>query len=502
MTTLYDYQVEARDAVLASNKGRVILPTGTGKSTIQASVIESLISKAEGHGVYVILTPRILLTNQLMSTTVNYLKSVGKTNLKLVTIHSGNGADLYDEEEVTDEDKCIFDTMQNSVCITKDAVIGELVKGMSTMSPTIVCCTYQSVSTLIYALVDLGIKAKQVLCDEAHYITEKRNFDNIVMMDSVTERIHYFTATQKTSSSTTKGLGMNNGDVYGEVIFRRIPKQMIELGRMVAPRIHSAVGEKDVNVAALITKAFDEHQQQINVDAGVEVDAKVMVCCNGTMPLEQIRNNKDLQKWANDNNVTVFAITSKYGAWKNNEKYEKRDKFLQDLRNHTGRALILHVAILTEGIDVPDMSGVLFLRDMGMCRFLQSLGRTTRMLSCDIGKTVGDRRKKFAYAIIIDIIDDAEVADQYSNLRKMTVSMREAGFDAVEPVISGYDKGVDVDNDIESTNLRERRIRQWNELNTQIDQEIEAEQIAISVYTIVNDTSKTDEEQAKELLGI
>jgi superfamily II DNA or RNA helicase len=61
---LWDYQIEARDAVLNSQIGQVISPTGTGKSVIQSSVFEELIkgSMVNGKsvfGIYVILTPRI-----------------------------------------------------------------------------------------------------------------------------------------------------------------------------------------------------------------------------------------------------------------------------------------------------------------------------------------------------------------------------------------------------------------------------------------------------------
>lgn len=489
-TTLRQYQVEAVAEVLSTEVGQVILPTGTGKSTIQAAVIESLIAQNNNFSVYVILTPRILLTNQLMTTVSQHLlMTAGITNLKALTVHSGNTAKTVSDDEEDEVTIALFSGLQNKATTSTEEVKLSVLEAKTQNRPLLICCTYDSVERMLGGLVQAGASITQVLCDEAHYITEKTHNENIVAAKNLSARIHYFTATQKITTSAA-GLGMNNVDVFGEVIFRRTPREMIEAGYMVQPRIHSVLAGKETSISKITMDAFIEH------DKVVVGEAKMLVCCNGTKVVEEIRKNESLQEWAKENNVAIFSVTSKYGARKDDTLFAKRDEFLAELKAYSGKAIVLHVAILTEGIDVPNMTGVLFVRNMAKCRFLQSLGRATRKLAIDLGKPIDQCVKQFAYAIVIDRVDDGEARDQYASLTNMVKEMREAGYEPKETIYTESDIGTDADDEIDDTNTRDRRIKAEKTANDEVDHELESLDIAM-----ILSSDKSDEEKAMELFG-
>ena len=67
LSKLYDYQLKAVEATDKNEKGIVCMPTGTGKTFVQASVIaKEILEKGGEFGVYVINAPRIMLSYQLL----------------------------------------------------------------------------------------------------------------------------------------------------------------------------------------------------------------------------------------------------------------------------------------------------------------------------------------------------------------------------------------------------------------------------------------------------
>lgn len=470
---LRPYQLEACAAIINSTRGQCILPTGTGKSTIEAAVIEHLLQVDSGFNVYVILTPRILLTNQLMETVVDDLLSANIRNIKTLTVHSASSVTFYDEDDVSIEEKAIYDSLGNKATTNPMDISNAVIKAYRDNTPILVCCTYDSVLQLIkgleYASNELGvtITVKQSLCDEAHYITERDNNENICKLNNISDRIHYLTATRKLTTSAA-GLGMNNINLFGDVLYMKEPRYMIDNGYMVEPCIHHAITGKDTSYGKIVMDSYDEHSKHVNGNP------KLIVHCNGTKTVEEIRNNKHLIEYAKNNNIAIYSITSANGAYRNEHFYINRNDFLSDLRNDQGRAIVLHIAILTEGIDIPDMSGGLFLRNMGTARFLQAVGRTTRMLPCDYGVELKNRIKKYAYVICVDRQNDSEANDSYTNLIEMTRKMRLAGFEAKEVIWSEIDIGTDPKDDgLTDNNLRSRRAKAFKTALDKTDHEIE-----------------------------
>lgn len=453
---LRKYQIDARNAVINSVLGQVIAPTGTGKSIIQGAVFDSLIKARSGFGVYVVLTPRIMLTNQLMKDVGKQLVKAG-IDLSTLTIHSGEAETfgISADEDIDDYTRSVFANMGNKSTTDSEEAMVVIKDAQASQKPLLICCTYDSAPALRKALQELEIKANQVVCDEAHYIVEKKFNKNIAELKSFTSRMHFFTATQKITKGE-QGNGMNNEEFYGKVVFRRAPRQMIEEGFMVRPRIHYELAEPNASWARMVSDAYTEHQLHVTNNA------KMLVCCNGTKTVKEIADAPGFREWCKEQSITVFAVTSAYGATVDGVEYD-RSPFLKKLRECAGKAIVLHINILTEGIDVPDISGVMFIRNMGLTRFLQSLGRATRVLKEDAGKATDNFEencklwtKPYAWAIVAE--RSGEFEGKTADLRQMVEDMRAAGFEPTEEVVIAVDRAKKIKEEFVPCNEKDPKV--------------------------------------------
>jgi superfamily II DNA or RNA helicase len=440
-----DYQIEAHSRCLATNIGKVIHPTGSGKSRIQGMIVESYALVKPS--IVVILTPRIALTNQLAVTVSDHLYGK-KVKFETVAIHSGANAmsddDLEDEEADQITQMQLYKKLKaiNYKTVTKSSELAtRIFEAKLTGKTLLICSTYHSSDKVSKALRVIGQTADHVLCDEAHYIVEFKFHDSVKELKNYTSKIHFFTATEKHNNhtDTTTGTGMQNEAFYGPVISRRTPRELIEQGYILAPRIHLELAPSDVKFAKMVESAFAYHQSQINYNA------KLLVCCNGVVTVKEIAEDSGFVQWCANNDVTVFRISSADGAWINNQFFnnKERSEFFRLMRAHTGKAIVLHINILTEGIDVPDFSGVMFLRNAGQTRFLQSIGRAMRRHANDANKTVEEFDqwlKKYAFVILAERDDNSEDQDKNKNIKTMIQHLRDANFD-VEKISGQYDRG-------------------------------------------------------------
>ena len=74
LSILYDYQNDALYKIKETNKGIIVLPTGTGKTFLEAAIIAIDIIRNNGKfGIYVVNAPRILLSFQLLKEVYDFL---------------------------------------------------------------------------------------------------------------------------------------------------------------------------------------------------------------------------------------------------------------------------------------------------------------------------------------------------------------------------------------------------------------------------------------------
>ena len=470
---LYKHQEEALKAIKANTKGIIHLPTGTGKTTIIArSIIQKIINNQAIEPI-VIASPRIILTHQILNDVRGELLK-HKINCKYISVNSGRAEDNLDYRNL--EELLHFDhhILENTTAV-KD-IKAAYKNAKKSNVPLIIFAVYNSVERIVQA----GIPVNTIYCDEAHHLLNEQ-FNYITSPTIfVNANKFYFTATLRETSSDD-GIGMNNKDKYGEVIYAKSPLEMIEAGIIVRPRIHIVSSVKnfyivssdprkkdEIDPHAIIT-AFEEHK------ALCKIGAKLLVVCKGTDHLEGICKSKYLIDYCKSHpNVSIYSVTSQFGAkvTRDLDKDGKLDeseinkkiprtemlKQIKELKD-SDDAIIFHIDILTEGIDVPGITALLPLCYLPISKQQQNLGRPSRLhptdreglakgeLSTDFsernefGESIEANKyvKPYCYIILPNYTEDN--IEQKAQWKDLIINLRTYGFLPTEDVVLTENRG-------------------------------------------------------------
>ena len=181
---LRPHQHDACDAMAAYNKGQVIIPTGGGKTMcmIKDSLDYLDISDA---GIIVVVAPRILLAEQLSAEFLEF-----HTDVAVMHVHSGE---------------------THHFSSTRPSVIRHW--SQQAYRKQMIFTTYHSLPRLQEA----DITVDCIYFDEAHNSVQRNFFPATEHFSASSERCYFFTATPKHSVTVSKP-GMNDPEVYGNVI--------------------------------------------------------------------------------------------------------------------------------------------------------------------------------------------------------------------------------------------------------------------------------------------
>lgn len=493
MVELYDYQTEAVNVTQYNNKGILVLPTGTGKTMIQSAIIEKFMSG--GFQLFVINAPRIILTYQLLKEVYTYMVERG-IEVRYHFVHSGSAVDESELEELrvraNDEGFNIpyadIDSSTSSIRLT-DA-IGKCIQ---TDVPLIIFSTYNSAERIEDARQQLNIPISVVLNDEAHYLVQERFHDILHILAS--DRCYFFTATTRHTASD-KGRGMNNIDSYGEVIYTLLPREAIERGKMVRPRIHLIKTEGvhtsedyDSSFNVVIHSSFKQHKIYLN-EHHPNLSPKILVSTRGSNDIKNFLLSREYQT-LREQGVEVYAIASNEEIGNNiNGVKVKRQEFLKQLKqcgkDINKEMLILHIDILTEGIDVPGITTIMPLRELNKSRFIQTFGRCARLDIRDreilengtITPNDLDRMNKPYAWVILPFITQTN-RDDSESMRNIIYELREFGFNPSEDVIGEVElRGITEEEDLDMFNELNRRNGSTGNIIQQIISDIESENMA------------------------
>jgi CRISPR/Cas system-associated endonuclease/helicase Cas3 len=217
MKKLYPYQQEAFDSTEKSNIGRILMPTGTGKTLIASEILAQDILKNPGYRLYTVCAPRILLTYQLMT---EVYKNLLNHNINVINIFVHTGGKM--DEETKQEFYTLRDRLKEEknfrarICVDRHAHsqedLEEILEDAQIKDIPVICfATYHSFPLLQSFHKNLEIH------DEAQYLTQIRfHFD---LLNSTADRRYFFTATQLIADQTSGDgayRGMDNIDIYGE----------------------------------------------------------------------------------------------------------------------------------------------------------------------------------------------------------------------------------------------------------------------------------------------
>lgn len=489
-TNPYTHQIEATEIASTKDKGIFHLPTGTGKSLIQCITSLESFQKAkiwvnsleketqeDNVPVYVILSPRIILSNQLLDDIHSQMHGREKDNQYLI-VHSGGSK----EDNATLKFRKDLPYRQIKATTRADVIKLEYQRACREKVPLIISGTYDSAEKIVKS----GIPVYMLHCDEAHRLVGTEF--NWITTDFPAERIYFYTATMRETNSNG-GIGMNNNLLFGEIIFKKTPLEMIMAGIILRPRIHlvdcglkpNGASDLDLDVSAIID-AFRQHRSLLNIGPKMLVVAKGSKHLNDVVTHPKIIALREIRP-----NLKIFDITSAFHP-RINGAVVKRNEFLSQLKSlkDEDEAIILHVRILTEGIDCPGITAVMPMNNMQLGDFLQTLGRATRLHAVDrkkihIDKTLlPDETERFIkpYAWIIIPVYGQLGIESRENIKEIVRGLRTYGFNASEIVMVSESKGVVEPKTLEELNQVDRRANAWLDEFIDINHEVEEKEKA------------------------
>lgn len=385
------HQVDAYVNCNKSTKGQISLPTGTGKTRVQialhiAKMIE--MSKNNETGVFVIGAHRLGLCSQLLSELIEVAVNAGISFDILF-----NGSERYSEDKVHCKFKNQgFNSYVNRATSTtkRSDIFGAVYNAHAKGRHVIAVSTYHS-----WHKLDVLDSITQATYDEAHTLIGEDFYNNITFVMPKINYNYFFTATRKVQGASE---GMNNTEIFGEVLCEIPPRKMIRMGESVPPKLHIIQTNDIINngeyqnltmeVRTLIA-GYEQHKYLVESHVNsnfknVKLGAKLLVSTTGNLQMFNLHNHIEFRTYCKEHNINVFAFSSSEGVFYNFEKVS-RTQALENMNNmaDSDHAIMLHIDILTEGIDVPSVTGIMPFRELNTIKLLQTMGRGARLLKTD-----------------------------------------------------------------------------------------------------------------------
>jgi len=490
---LYSYQKDAVTTTFTNPKGIICMPTGVGKTFCQAAMIQNDISmNADTFRMHVINAPRILLTYQLLKEVYWFLVQSG-IEARYMFVHSGGKVDEKELEEMrvqanVDGFDIPFSEIGSGTSV--QTIIDMMRKAKQDDLPLVFFSTYNSAQNIEIARNKFTKQAfTTVLNDEAHYLVQEQFHDILSVLKS--SRCYFFTATTKHTPSD-KGRGMNNVDLYGEMLYVMTPREAIDLGKMVRPRLHIVTtkgvyttDDYDKSLNLIVKDSFYQHERILT-----KQKAKILISSRGTQEILRFLNSEEYNQLRNEG-VDIYAVAStpEIGNQINGEQL-RRQEFLKRLKidgeNKDKRLIVLQFDILSEGIDVSGFSAIMPLRTLNKSKFLQTFGRAARLnkedrIKLEKGEIKADdldkMNKPYAYVIIHNIIHTNE--DDKSNLSQLITELRSYGFKPYEDIIStSFVRGIPEVEQMDTLNDVLKRLPNVGELIEDLEGVLEDENLS------------------------
>ena len=351
---LRPHQEQALKSMKDHDKGQVIVPTGGGKTIC---MIMDAVKQLEDYGTVVVVAPRILLAEQLSH---EFMEIIDEKypDVDVMHVHSGKIKGVFSSTNPIDIQQFVEQNLVNFI------------------SRTIIFTTYHS----LHKVQESGIDVDTIYFDEAHNSVQKNFFPSTDYFSQYAGRCYFFTATPKHSRTPFK-VGMNDADVYGDVICNVPAPKLVKQGYILPPKVkvfRSRILKKDELVAER------DNEQMVGAIDNLDKD-KVLICAKSTRQIISLVSQTDFVQQLAIRGYSWMTITSKTGAIIDGEKVDRETFF--DTLNDWGRTnkkfVVLHHSILSEGINVNGLEAVLFMRSMDYIGISQTIGRVIRKGDAD-----------------------------------------------------------------------------------------------------------------------
>lgn len=399
------------------------VPTGVGKGYVMILHILYTIIKTD-YSKLAIASHRLSLNNQHLRDIINFsikLGLIGKVKFLTIGSQSLNVSKLLrddyklakrfndslfeynfdkDKRKRLNED----DIFQGSLS-TKD-ITKIIKKNDSDGFKTIIVTTYNSLDKLKNTKLDI------LYCDEAHILASNKEEADFKKSYEVVDSIKrfFFTATPKDveeqilqEENTSDIFLMNNKEIFGDIF--QIPFiRCVQQGYITKPVIHVA-HPKDFqdgtnydsieNKSRFVKDTFEVHERWLkSVSCSPDdIEPKVLVRCESVPHMWQMYF-KMSEIMPSDVTICAGASYNDFGGDANhvigNDWERNRDEFVKKIQNvpDNRKMIILQFDIFSEGINVPGITGVLFLQGKmpSLPKVIQNVGRSTRLHKIDRSK--------------------------------------------------------------------------------------------------------------------
>ena len=390
---LRPHQQDAIDAMLANDKGQVIVPTGGGKTMCMIEDAKRVFRTKE-IATIVVVAPRILLAGQLCSEFMEQNLD-GNYNVGIQVLHVHSGETDYNSTTKVDAIR-----LHNNVCYESN-------------SHQIIFTTYHS----LQRVMESDIVVDVVYFDEAHNSVQKNFIGAVEHLSLHSERAYFFTATPKHSLTPFK-VGMNEPDIFGNVICQVPAPKLVQGGYILPPKVK--VYKTDILKKDEIT--FDVECNQIIDNIDDHNTKKILVCAKSTKQITGLITYPKFIAELTSRGYDYMYITARTGAVINGKEVS-RDKFFEVLsawgKDEEKKFVVLHHSILSEGINVKGLEAVLFLRSMDYIGISQTIGRVIRkgckektygLICVPVYSKVGISTAKKVEAVVDVIFNKGEAA--------------------------------------------------------------------------------------------
>jgi superfamily II DNA or RNA helicase len=289
---LRPHQQNAIHSMSVNDTGKIILPTGAGKSIV---FIQNTIEQFQSSTpqTVCVVAPRILLAVQLSA---DYEKHID--NARFIHVHSGSCLRHYRTTNIQD--------IQEWHNIHKD-------------HHKLIFTSYNSLKKITQS----NIKVNTYNFDECHNSTKRSFFPHIEDAVKKADKKYFFTATPKNSAIPNKKPGMNMTEVYGHDICKVSMPEMVDGGYVLPP----LVVKKEVDVE----ESIDEMNNNLILKT-LDEDApkKVLIAAKSTKSIISLITETDFVSQTKDRGYSVLHITSMHGAFIDGREV-KRDVFFKIL---------------------------------------------------------------------------------------------------------------------------------------------------------------------------
>ena len=349
---LRPHQSEALAIMEHILKGMIVIPTGGGKSlvTIMDAVRQFM---SGGDKTIVVVAPRLMLARQLSAEFAEHI-----TNASIMHVHSNADLPYFTTTKPNQIFSWCYHTKGNKLIFT----------------------TYQS----LHRIQEANIAVDTIYYDEAHNSVKKSFYPSVKYFSSAANRSYFFTATPKYSATASKP-GMNDTDVYGGIIYNVPAPRLVNNGSILPPKINA------INVGSIRLKGEEaaERDCMTLLDTIYNEDhmEKVLIAAPNTKVMIRMLAETDFMKEVQSMGYDLLWITSKHGAFLNDQKIT-REHFFQLIKEFGAdpdkKFIVLHYSILSEGISVPGLTSLVLMRQMNVIEMCQSVGRVIRLHLDDV----------------------------------------------------------------------------------------------------------------------